>query len=111
MIEIAIGIILAIPLTWGFYLSIMHLKSARDQGRLTVGARILGYPWLVVGLVVDVLFNLIVGSIMFLEPPRELLFTSRVSRLNDQRGWRGALARWVCKELLDPFDPAGRHCS
>jgi len=106
-----VGVLLAILFTWGGYLSIMHLKSARDQGRLTFGAKILGYPWLAIGLVADVLFNVIVGSLLFLEPPRELLFTSRVSRLNDSNSWRGKLARWFCRELLDPFDPdSDGHC-
>jgi hypothetical protein len=104
------AVLCAVVFTWGYYLSVMHLKSARDEGRLTVAAKALGYPWLAVGYVVDVIFNAIVGSILFLEPPRELLFTSRVSRLNDRPGWRGALARWVCANLLDPFDPDGHHC-
>lgn len=103
-------IALSIPLTWSWYLSVMHLKSARNRGMLTWPAKALGYPWLVVGVVIDVLFNLIVGSLIFVEVPRELLFTSRVSRLNDRDDWRGRLARWFCRELLDPFDPAGRHC-
>ncbi len=101
---------LSIPITWGWYLSVMHLASARNEGRLTPAAKVLGYPWLAAGLVVDTLFNLIVGSVIFLEPPRSLLFTSRVSRLNDRDDWRGRLAKWFCKELLDPFDPKGKHC-
>lgn len=107
---IAIGLVASIPVTWGLYLSVMHLKSARDSGRLTMAAKLLGYPWLAVGYVIDVSFNAVVGTLLFLEPPREMLFTSRVSRLNDSECWRGKLARWICAELLDPFDPDGRHC-
>lgn len=95
--------------TWGAYLSVMHLKVARDAGKLTPAAKALGYPWLAVGLVLDVVFNAVIGSLVFLEPPREWLFTSRVSRWNDEPGRRGDLARWICNELLDPFD-AGGHC-
>lgn len=90
--------------------TVMHLKAARDAGRLTPAAKVLGYPWLVAGVLIDAAFNLVTGTLLFLELPRELLFTSRVSRLNDHAGWRGNLARWFCRELLDPFDPAGRHC-
>lgn len=107
---IALFIFVSMTLTWGLYLSVMHLKAARDAGRLTLAAKVLGYPWLALALVVDVLFNLVTGTLLFLERPRELLFTSRVSRLNDRPGWRGDLARWFCRELLDPFDPSGGHC-
>lgn len=100
--------ILQLPVTWGWYASIMHLKHNRDKLRWP--AKALGYPWLYAGLVVDVLFNLTWGTLMFLELPRELLYTSRVSRHYAKRSWRGALARWVCRELLDPLDPTGRHC-
>lgn len=100
----------AFYITWGWYLSIMHLKTARDHGKLTKAAKVIAYPWLAVGLLVDALFNIVVGSIVFAERPREFLFTTRVSRLNDGSGWRGKLSRWFCKELLDPFDPAGKHC-
>jgi hypothetical protein len=99
-----------IPVTWGFYLSVMHLKAARDAGMLTPAAKALGYPWLAVGLVVDAVFNAVIGTVLFVEPPREVLFTSRVSRHACGAGWRARLARWICSELLDPFDPAGRHC-
>lgn len=103
-------IIPAFYITWGWYLSIMHLKTARNQGKLTKTAKVIAYPWLVIGLLVDVLFNLVVGTLVFAELPREFLFTTRVSRLNDDGGWRGKLSRWFCSELLDPFDPAGKHC-
>ena len=106
----ALLVIVATMLTWSWYLSVMHLKSARNRGVLTPAAKILGYPWLVIGLLVDVAFNVVIGSMVFVELPRELLFTTRVSRLNDRDDWRGRLARWFCSQLLDPFDPAGSHC-
>lgn len=108
LLFLVVSLVLLLWLTWGVYLSVMHLKAARDAGRLTPAAKVLGYPWLAVGLLLDVIFNAVVGTLAFLEPPREWLFTSRVSRWNDRPGWRGDLARWFCSELLDPFD-AG-HC-
>jgi hypothetical protein len=105
-----VGLVASVPVTWGYYLSVMHLKSARDAGRLTRAAKAFGYPWLALGYAIDITFNAIVGTLLFLEPPRELLFTARVSRLAARDDWRGRFARWVCAELLDPFDPDGRHC-
>lgn len=106
----ALLFILLLPLVWTFYLAVMHLDTARRQGTLTTAAKIAGYPVLLAGLAIDAAFNATWGSLIFLEPPRELLFTARVSRLNDDTGWRGRLACWICLELLDPFDPRGRHC-
>lgn len=103
-------LVFSVWFTWSLYLAVMHLKTARNSGKLTTAAKVMGYPWLVVGYVIDVLFNAVIGSVIFFELPRELLFTSRVSRLNDSDGWRGRLARWVCTQLLDPFDPDGKHC-
>lgn len=109
MLMMILFLALLIWMTWGAYLSVMHLKVARDAGKLTPAAKILGYPWLAFGLVLDILFNAIVGSLVFLELPREWLFTARVSRWNNEPGRRGDIARWFCNELLDPFD-AGGHC-
>lgn len=108
--KLAIAFILLLPVMWTLYLAVMHLDTARRQGQLTTAAKVIGYPILAVGLAVDVLFNALWGSLLFLEPPHELLFTDRISRLNDAAGWRGRLACWICLELLDPFDPKGRHC-
>lgn len=108
--KILAAFLLLLPAMWTFYLAVMHLDTARRRGTLTTAAKVIGYPLLAVGLALDVLFNALWGSLLFLEPPRELLFTARVSRLNDDTGWRGKLACWICLELLDPFDPSGKHC-
>jgi len=102
--------------TWVFYVSIMGLKATRDR-HLSRGRRIpwpfkaMAYPTLILFAVADVAFNVVYGSVMFLEPPKEWLFTERVSRWNDTDGWRGKLARWLCENLLDPADPDGKHCA
>lgn len=96
---------------WLWYLAVMSLMRARDAGKLSRPAYILGLPILWSGLVIDVLVNVFVASILFFEPPRELLVTSRLKRLIHRRGgWRGRLAHWVCAKLLDQFDPSGHHC-
>jgi len=38
------------------------------------------YVFLVIGLVCDIIFNIVWGSIIFVEPPKELTFSQRVSR-------------------------------
>lgn len=91
--------------TWIFYLAVMQLKARRHA--LPPVAEKLGYAVLVLGYVCDFLFNL-ASTFIFLELPRELLFTGRVSRLKKGDGWRADLAHWVCDNLLSPIEEG--HC-
>jgi hypothetical protein len=93
--------------TWIFFLAIMDVKKARDAGRLTRAAKLIAYPILGIGYVLDFSFN-VTSSVLFLELPREWLFTARVSRHIQNSGWRSTLARWFCENLLNPFDE--NHC-
>ncbi len=95
--------------TWIFYLAVMNLKRAKDAGKLTMPAMVMGYPVLFVGLALDCLLNLTVCTILFLELPREGLVTARLKRLVASTGWRAVLARWFAASLLDAFDPSGKH--
>jgi hypothetical protein len=83
---------------WSF-VAIMHAKSARD--RLSRYWKVMLWPLVVIGLALDVAFNVVFGSLMFLELPRELLFTSRCQR-HAHKGSR--LALWWAKQL-NAFDP------
>lgn len=104
-------LILALYPLWLFYLAVMGLQRARDAGTLTPDARKLGTPLLYLGLLMDFLYNVVVLSVLFLELPRELLVTARVSRHKHLgRGFRKMLATWFCDNLLDPYDPDGCHC-
>jgi hypothetical protein len=51
--------------------------------------------------VLDVGFNLVPGSLIFLEPPRRacLTFTQRCRSWQADPGYRGRFARAVCREL------------
>lgn len=96
---------------WLFYLAVMNLMKARDAGRLTKPAKVLGMPFLWFGLILDFLVNQIVMTVVLLEIPRELLVTTRVTRHKyEGTGWRKRVAEAMCKHLLDPFDPTGCHC-
>jgi hypothetical protein len=102
---IAAGAVFLAFATWTLYLAVMMLKQKRDT--LPPFAKACGMGVLWIGYLFDVAFN-IMASIAFLEPPRELLFTARVSRHINEPGYRGNLSRWFCSNLLDPFDPG--HC-
>lgn len=102
--------VFAIWLTWGLFLMVMLLKRNLETKNLPIEAKVLGYPWLAVMIVADFIFNVTVGTVMFLDIPRDLLFTKRLDRMLDRSGWRRKLAQYICRTLLDPFDPDGRHC-
>jgi len=103
----AAGFVYLMGITWLFYLAIMMLKQ--HEKSLTLPAKVFGYPMLAIGLVLDTAFNWICGTVFFLEFPREFLFTARCDRWLTSPMWRGSVARWFCRNFLDPFD-GGKHC-
>lgn len=106
---IYIGLSLAI--TYGlyvFYCAVMNIKRVRDMGKLTALGKVLGYPTLVIGLVLDLAVNVLVMSIILLEIPREWTVTSRLKRHQASTGWRLAVVKFF-EPVLDPLDPSGDH--
>ena len=94
---------------WIFFLAVMSLARAKDSGQLTTTAKVLGYPVLIVGYVLDCFVNMTVMTALLLEIPQETTVTSRLSRHNkESTGWRKAIASWA-EPLLDPYDPSGDH--
>ena len=67
------------------------------------------FPLALLFLLADVVFNIVFGSFIFLESPREWLFTTRLARWKnstpDTEGYR--LANELCYQLskIDPY-----HC-
>lgn len=109
-----IFVVAALLFLWAFwycYILVMGLYRAHLAGRLNRFTYALALPALLVGYAMDVLANLTIASVVFLEPPREWLVTSRLQRyIAHGTGWRAAKARWICDNLLDVFDPSGNHC-
>ncbi len=97
---------------WLLFLAIMNLKRAKDAGTISKPALYFGYPALAVGLFLDVVVNIVVYSPLVLDLPRELLTTAHLNRIlaTQSTGWRRAVSLWICKNLLDTFDPSGPHC-
>jgi len=98
---------------WGLYVLVMGVYRAHLSGRLSRAAYAFGLPWVVIGYLVDVVANIFVATLLFLELPRELLVTDRLQRYIKTEGtsaWRRSIAVWVCDDLLDIFDPSGDHC-
>lgn len=96
---------------WLAYVLVMGLYRAHLAGRLQGAPLVLAAPVIALGLLMDVLANLFLATVFFLELPGEWLVTSRLAKyLKRPHDWRCAVAWWVCTHLLDPFDPNGTHC-
>lgn len=100
---------------WIFYLAVMPLLRAYTTKTISLPAKILGIPIMVTMLTIDAIVNIVVMTVMMLELPREWLVTQRLTRwccveVGGDYTWRHKIARWICVQLLDTFDPSGRHC-
>ena len=95
---------------WVLFLAVMNLGQAKAEGKLRGFALYAGYTVLAVGLLVDLVVQVLVATVMWLEFPRELTVSERVARLcKHGTGWRQRLALWFRKTLLAPFDRSGGH--
>ncbi len=103
---------LSLAVTYGlyvFYAAVMNIKRVRDMGKLTTIGKVLAYPTLVIGLVLDLLVNVFVMSFILVEIPHELTVTSRLKRHNkESTGYRLAVVKFF-EPVLDPLDPSGDH--
>ena len=92
---------------YSFYIAVMTLKRVRES--LDWQEKVLAYPAVLIGLAIDVAVNVVVGSVIFFDLPRELTLTARMKRLKKGNGYRARLASSVCKRI-NKYDPDGPHC-
>jgi hypothetical protein len=114
MVELLTSVILIMLYIYSFwvvYIGVMGIYRAYLDKRLSSFILYLLYPFVLLGIAMDVFANLVIAPIVFLDLPKELLVTTRLIRykIND-KGWRGLLADKICRNLLDVFDPTGSHC-
>lgn len=101
--------LLALYALWVCFLAVMNLRRAREAGRLARTTLLLAAPVLIIGFVGDVLVNLGICTLLFVDPPREWTTSARLTRYLPRDDWRASVALWVALNLLDPFDPSGSH--
>lgn len=96
-------------LCWVLYISVMAFRAQRDNLHPLVKAH--AYVVLGIGLAFDLILTVVIGSVLFLAPPKDLTLTGRLKRHRAEGGWRGNVAGWLCTNLLNPFtgDKEG-HC-
>lgn len=94
---------------WVFYVASMGLLPrirAKELAKWTLPS---AYLAVFVGLVLDMTVNLL-ASIILLDFPRDLLLTGKLKRLKRGKGWRAKVAKYICEDCLNFFDPTGYHC-
>jgi hypothetical protein len=94
-------------IVWVLYLAIMSLRLVRDQGRLPKAVEPYAKVIILAGLALDCIYNLTVGTIIFMDLPQELLLTDRLERYkygSDKSNWRYAEACEWGDTFLDPYD-------
>ena len=97
-------------LLWLFFLASMVLLAAHKKGTLSKPALILGVPVIGLGLLIDVSVNVLLSAVFF-ELPKEWTVSQRLSRYKaEASGWHYKVAKFVCENFLDTFDPSGCHC-
>jgi len=112
------------------YLAVMNFKAQRHV--LHWAVKVMAVIILAFGYVLDLILTMIIGTVIFLSLPKfsfkwrfsevawwkvwrwikikgEWTFTARLKRHRKAGGWRGKVATWICKEMLNPFTVGG-HC-
>jgi hypothetical protein len=104
-------LILFLWIFYAFYLACMSLVRAYNEKKLTLSMKILGYPILLCGLLLDFIANITIFSVLFLQIPREFLVTARLKRnLKVGKGWRYKFSKFICEQLLSNVDVDYNHC-
>lgn len=95
---------------WVCYLALMNVYRVKREGKIKRVQLVLASPLLIFGGVLDVVFNLVVGTVLLLDTPQEWTLSARLARLSKtDDGWRGTVAEKVGVYLLHDFDPTGSH--
>ena len=108
------------------YAAIYAAKKSGTLQQLPLPAKGAAIVILACAVILDALFNMTVGTVMFLEIPtpyvatvtifklripyigwHPLMFTTRCEMHMNEEGWRGDLARWCCK-WMNPIQT--KHC-
>ena len=108
MILAAIAFVLYPVAMWLMYILCIGIVIAEEKYGFAWWQYPFIFPVVLIGYVMDIIFNIVYMTIATRELPRELLTTTRCKRLKDHMTWAGKVARFVCRRFLHPFDAT--HC-
>lgn len=107
---IFLQIFLASIILWVMFIAVCNFRAHLTHGHPPFIDAII-HLFSFVFIVIDVTFNLVYGTIVFMDLPREFTLTARLKRLlhDDPRwDWRKKLASFVCRKMIEPWD--WNHC-
>jgi hypothetical protein len=116
-----IGALSAVIL-WAYFVVVMYLKKKHDDGKIPKWLYYIIVPFVAVGYLLDVAFNIVFGTMMFRQLPKfkeakRPYFPTLSQRLyeilNGERGipkdsFRWKMAFYICKYGIEPWDK--NHC-
>jgi hypothetical protein len=108
---IALSVFLHLYALWILFLAVMSLKRAQDAGNLSLPAKYLGFPLLAIGYILDFAANVFPFSWIVWDFPEEWTVSAHLTRLlKEGNPYQKIVCGWICKNLLNAFDPSGSHC-
>lgn len=96
---------------WILYVAMMNIEIAVEKGPLPWQSKFMVYPTMVVFDIIEFIANVIICTLIFIDPPRELTVSDRLRRYHNnpsKYGWRLVIVNFI-KPMLDPFDHKGPH--
>lgn len=96
---------------WILYVAMMNVKAAIIKNNLPWQAKLMVYPTSAIFDIIEIIANIFVCTLIFLDIPKEITVSNRLRRYvakPERYGWRLSIVNFV-KPMLDPFDPAGPH--
>lgn len=87
------------------YVLVMRLKDRREkEGGFDWWEWFYVVPIVTAGYLVDIFYNVVIASAVFLDPPDELTLTDRLNRYYYRSDWRGRVARKIAP-IVNAHDP------
>lgn len=105
-LEYILAAFLAMGLVLIFFSAIIKLKE--NWSLLPWYAKVVAFPWALVGVILDaVVLNWVFSWLLLLDVPTQIMFTTHCDSLLKRQNIQGTLARAYCK-VLNLLDPG--HC-
>ena len=94
-------------LLWLAYVFTMHVRERWDT--LPMASKVLAFLPVVFAYLLDIVVNVVLVTVAYMELPREVTLTKRLHRWQEEKSAvRARKAKWVCENILNPFDKD--HC-
>jgi len=101
--------ILAAIILWFLFINVMTWKKYKDK----IPEWVLPFLYVVVYIAYawDIIFNILFGSIIFMQVPKHATLSARLSYnlvALEPETWRWKMSYFVCRYIIEPWD--WNHC-